>query len=176
MERFQSAMTLPHKIATLLYCFNDQDDVLLLERCLEPNRGCWSPPGGKLKTELGESPYACACREAEEETGLRLGARDLRLTGLISEHGYQGQAHWLMFLFEVKPRLRLAPPAHREGVFRFFSRAALASLKLPPTDAEQIWPLFWQHRGGFFAARCQARPDGANVWTLEESILGPAPR
>ena len=43
-------MALPYKIATLLYCFNEQDEVLLLERAQEPNLGLWSPAGGKFKT------------------------------------------------------------------------------------------------------------------------------
>jgi len=164
-------MALPYKISTLLYCFNERDEILLLERTQEPNRGCWSPPGGKLKTDMGESPYACACREAGEEIGLQLTPADLHLTGLISEHGYQGQAHWLMFLFEVKPRLTLLPPSMKEGRFEFFPRAAVAGLHIPPTDAEQIWPCFWRHRGGFFAAHCHCHPDGRNDWTLEQSSL-----
>jgi len=162
-------MALPYRVATLLYCFNDRDDVLLLERSQEPNRGFWSPCGGKLHTELGESPYACACREAKEEMGLNLQPSDLHLTGLISEHGYEGQAHWLMFLFEVKPRLNALPPQNREGTFRFFSMRDLEALKLPQTDREQIWPLFWRCRGGFFAAHCHCHPDGRNEWTLEEA-------
>ena len=97
-------MGLPYKLATLLYCFNGRDEVLLLERAQEPNLGLWSPCGGKLRTDAGESPYACACREAQEELGLALSQSDLHLTGLASEHGYQGQSHWLMFLFEVKRR------------------------------------------------------------------------
>ena len=80
------------KLATLLYCFNEQDDVLLLERAQPPNEGLWSPCGGKLHTDEGESPYACACREGAEEAGLSLAPADLHLTGLVSEHGYQGQA------------------------------------------------------------------------------------
>lgn len=162
-------MGLPHKISTLLYCFNERDDVLLLERAQEPNLGLWSPCGGKLQTDTGESPYACACREAAEELGLRLRPPDLRLTGIVSEHGYQGQSHWLMFLFEVRKRLVSVPPAHREGRFQFFPRAELAAVKLPQTDREQIWPWFWQHRGGFFAAHCHCHPDGRNDWVLEES-------
>ena len=59
-----------YRIATLLYCFNERDDVLLLERAQEPNRGFWSPCGGKLRMDMGESPYACACREAAEELGI----------------------------------------------------------------------------------------------------------
>ena len=58
-------MGLPYKLATLLYCFNHRDEVLLLERAQEPNLGLWSPCGGKLRTDTGESPYACACREAQ---------------------------------------------------------------------------------------------------------------
>ncbi len=160
---------MPHQISTLLYVFNEQDEVLLLERAQEPNLGLWSPCGGKLHTDIGESPYACACREAKEELGLELAACDLHLAAIISEDGYQGQDHWLMFLFEIKPRLAQLPPPHREGRFAFFSRAGLAALKLPQTDRERIWPWFWEHRGGFFAAHCHCQPDGTNTWTLEES-------
>jgi 8-oxo-dGTP diphosphatase len=162
-------MSLPYKVATLLYCFNERDEVLLLERAQEPNKGLWSPCGGKLHTETGESPYACACREAHEELELEISPSDLHLTGLVSEHGYQGQNHWLMFLFEVKQRLAKTPVPHREGRFQFFARPALDGLMLPQTDKESIWPWFWQHRGGFFAAHCHCESDGMNRWTLEES-------
>ena len=162
---------MPYQIATLLYCFDERDHVLLLERAKEPNLGLWSPCGGKLKTQIGESSYACACREALEELGLKISVDDLHLTGLASEHGYQGQNHWLMFLFEVLPKLTELPPPHREGRFKFFAREALPALKLPQTDRERLWPWFWQHRGGFFAAHCHCRPDGINEWTLEESRM-----
>jgi 8-oxo-dGTP diphosphatase len=167
---------MPYKLATLLYCFNEHDEVLLMERAQEPNLGLWSPCGGKLHTDTGESPYACACREAKEELGIALSATDLHLAGLASEHGYQGQSHWLMFLFEVKRRLTVLPPPHREGRFQFFPRAALPELNIPQTDRESIWPWFWQYRGGFFAAHCHCHPDGRNEWTLEESRVGGAER
>ena len=166
-------MVLPYKVATLIYAFNERDEILLLERAQEPNRGFWSPFGGKLKLDRGESPYACACRETREETGLTITPADLHLTGLISEHGYQGQTHWLMFLFEIKPRLTALPPDHPEGRFAFFPRAALAALHIPQTDREQIWPWYWAHRGGFFAAHCHCHPDGRNDWTLEASLPAP---
>jgi 8-oxo-dGTP diphosphatase len=162
-------MPLPYKIATLLYCFNEQDEVLLLERTQEPNRGFWSPCGGKLKMEIGESPYACACREAQEETGIQVSPSDLHLAGLISEHGYQGQTHWLMFLFEVKVRFKTLPLPHAEGRFAFFARTAIGGLRIPQTDREQIWPWFWRFRGGFFSAHCHCQTDGQNDWKLEES-------
>ncbi len=162
---------MPYQISTLLYCFDEQERVLLLERAKEPNLGLWSPCGGKLHTDQGESPYACACREANEELGIDIGISDLHLTGIASEHGYQGQSHWLMFLFEVKRKLTHLPPPHREGRFQFFQREEVEALKLPQTDREQLWPLFWRHRGGFFAVHCHCHPNGSNDWTLEESVL-----
>ena len=166
---FNLPMPLPYKIATLLYAFNERGEILLLERAQEPNCGFWSPAGGKLKMDTGESPYACACREAREEMRLEIAPSDLHLAGLISEHGYQGRTHWLMFLFEVKKKLNSLPPAMGEGRFEFFPREKIPSLKIPQTDRERIWPWFWQFRGGFFAAHCHCHPDGTHQWTLEES-------
>ncbi len=160
---------LPYRISTLLYCFNAADEVLLLQRSQEPNRGLWSPPGGKLEIATGESPHACAAREAGEELGLAVRPEDFSLTGMVSEQGYQGQAHWLMFLFELRPRLQVVPPVHREGTFAFFRREALADLAIPDTDREQIWPLFWRHRGGLFVAHCRCDPAGSYAWTVAES-------
>ncbi|MBL9137571.1 MAG: NUDIX domain-containing protein [Verrucomicrobiales bacterium] len=163
-------MTLPHKISTLLYVFDVEDRVLLLQRHREPNRGLWSPPGGKLMTAMGESPYACAQREAAEEMGLDVPLSHLHLTGLISEAGYQGTAHWLMFLFEIRQRLDRTPPDIEEGRFRLFHREEVAALPIPATDRERIWPWFWEHRGGFFSAHCACNSAESTQWTLEESL------
>jgi 8-oxo-dGTP diphosphatase len=166
-------MTLPYKIATLLYCFNERDEILLMERAQKPNLGLWSPCGGKLHTEEGESPHECACREASEEMGVTVSPAELHLTGIISERGYEGQSHWLLFLFEVTTKLKALPPPHREGGFKFFSRRELPLKQMPQTDVEQIWPLFWRHRGGFFAASCHCGSDGKNEWILEETRIAP---
>jgi len=64
-------MPLPYKVSTLLYCFNQKDEVLLLQTRPGTNRGLWSPCGGKLDMAAGESPFACACREAAEESACR---------------------------------------------------------------------------------------------------------
>lgn len=158
------AMT-THKISTLLYCFNEWDEVLLMERAQEPNLGLWSPPGGKLDVISGESPHQCAAREAWEELGLNVSPVEFRLAGTVSEAGSNG-AHWLMFLFECRRKLKDTPKPHREGRFAFFSREQVETLKTPATDHEMIWPMFWKHRGGFFAARYLA---ALNEWTIEEA-------
>ena len=79
---------------------------------------------------------------------------------------------WLMFLFEIQTPLNTLPPEHQEGVFCFVAREGLNELPLPQTDRDQIWPLFWEHRGGFFAAHCHCHSDGRLDWTLEESRHG----
>ena len=48
-----------------------QQKVLLIRRGKPPRQGEWSIPGGKQK--LGETLQQAACREVQEETGLKLG-------------------------------------------------------------------------------------------------------
>ncbi len=161
---------LPYKVSTLLYAFDDADRVLLMQRRREPNAGLWSPPGGKLDMEWGESPHSCARREAREELGLEIPPGDLHLTGIVSEQAYEGNSHWLMFLFEIRTRLQCPPPECPEGCFEFFQFRQLDGLPLPQTDRDSIWPLFRRHRGGFFAAHCECQAAGGHRWRLEQGI------
>ena len=48
--------------------FNNQQQILLIQRNQPPAMGCWSIPGGKL--EPGESLVEACQREIKEETGL----------------------------------------------------------------------------------------------------------
>ena len=75
------------KISCLLFIRNHAEKILLLKRKKSPNQGLWSPPGGKLNMNIGESPYECAVREAKEETGMTLNNDDLSLFGYVSEKG-----------------------------------------------------------------------------------------
>ena len=80
--------------------------IALLERAHEPNLGLWSPCGGKLHTDTGESPYACACREAGEELGLALSPSDLHLTGLYFEPGGPVQRYASGVILKQWPSLK----------------------------------------------------------------------
>ena len=83
----------------------------MLQRTKAPNEGLWSPIGGKLNMDIGESPYDCAVRETKEEIGLSVDRSQLRLFCLISEKAYEGVGHWLMFLFKcMKPLDQLPEP------------------------------------------------------------------
>ncbi len=153
-------MDLPFKITTLLFIQDVEGRYLMLKRRKAPNLGKWSPPGGKLETSRGESPFECAIREAEEETGMRLVTEDLHLWGMVSEKGYEGTGHWLMFLFQVGPRLSALPSALDEGHFAFFSREAIERLEVPETDRRIVWPFFDRHQGGFVAYRANCGTPG----------------
>ncbi|KAK6204912.1 NUDIX hydrolase domain-like protein [Scheffersomyces amazonensis] len=52
-----------------VYC-RETNQILLLNRTKSPWMGKWNGVGGKL--DVGESPYECITREAQEETGLYL--------------------------------------------------------------------------------------------------------
>lgn len=155
--------SLPHKIAVLCYLEDESGRLLMLHRSRMPNSGMYSPVGGKLETGSGESPRRCATREVHEETGIDLAQSDLKLMGILSETGYEGTAHWLIFLFRST-----RPVAHaevtsmemEEGTLHWIDRASIASLDLPPTDAKVLWPLIQKHWDGFFTAHidCTCEP------------------
>lgn len=163
---------LPYRVAVLVYLFDAEGRLLLLHRRKQPNLELYSPVGGKLETEAGESPTACAVREVAEETGLSLAPADLHLTGIVSETGYQDACHWLMFLYEAVGPVEHPAGAVNEGVLEWHDPASLAGLPLPATDREVIWPLFWANRGGFFMAHIDCA-GGRLDWRLERGVAPP---
>lgn len=162
-------VSLPYQIATLCFLFDAQDRLLLLHRRKQPNLDLYSPIGGKLDQSTGESPTQCAIREIAEEVGLTVGAEDLRLAGIVSETGYDGESHWLMFLYELTRPVRVEPVEFREGRLEWHPRSALEALPIPETDRQIIWPLFWRHRASrqFFAAHVDCTGP-ALQWTLDQ--------
>ena len=48
----------------------EQPKVLLIQRGIDPYKGCWAFPGGLMN--MDETTEQCAIRELEEETGLRV--------------------------------------------------------------------------------------------------------
>jgi len=164
---------LPYRIAVLVFLENAAGEHLLLLRAKPPNLGVWSPIGGKLEMATGESPFECAVRETREETGLEVATGDLHLFSVIAEKAYEGQSHWLMFLFRCRKPLAGLPPDISEGKFGFFSRRAVDALPIPETDRTALWPTYDAHRDGFVALRADCRP-GKPVQVVVEEIT-PAP-
>ena len=157
------------KISCLLFIRNKEDEVLMIRRRKSPNKGRWSPPGGKLDMTCGESPFECAVREAREETGLLLEDRDLALFGYVSEKGYESTTNWLMFLFDCKKLLPSLPPDIEEGRFGFYSRREIDNLEIPPTDHQLVWPLFDKRKEGFWGVRAECHLNRPMKLKIEES-------
>ena len=142
-----------YKISCLLFVKNMDSKLLLIQRNKSPNKGLWSPPGGKLEMRSGESPCECAKREAYEELKIKLHDHDLRMFGYISEKNYEGENHWLMFLFEIFMCLSKLPEEIDEGQFKFFTREEINSLEIPSMDHELVWPFFDKRLEGFWGIR-----------------------
>lgn len=166
------APALPYKISVLVFIENAAGELLLMLRAKQPNLGVWSPIGGKLEMATGESPFECAVRETHEETGLTVDAADMHLFAMIAEKAYQGETHWLMFLFRCKKRIERLPPDITEGRFAFYSRAAIQNLPIPETDKAALWPIYDQYHDSFVAlkADCTRSPIKVSV----EQITGGA--
>jgi len=141
----QADHPLPYRIATLVYVFNHQRQTLLLHRLRPPNQGLYSPIGGKLEQALGESPYACALREIHEEIGIDLKLPDIRLIGMVSEKGYEGKTHWLMFCFEIIKPVQVVSQEIPEGRLEWVDLEKINTLPIPETDRSIIWPLVCRH-------------------------------
>ena len=157
------------KISCLLFIRNREDEVLMMCRNKSPNKGRWSPPGGKLDMSKGESPFECAKREAQEETGLVLSDDDLTLFGYVSEKGYESTTNWLMFLFDCKKLLNSLPPDIDEGTFSFYTRSDIDGLEIPPTDHQLVWPLFDKRKAGFWGVRAECHMNQPLKLKIEES-------
>lgn len=59
--------------------------LLLVRRGNDPYKGCWALPGGFM--EMDETIEHCAARELQEETGIVVDEKSLRLVGIHSAPG-----------------------------------------------------------------------------------------
>ncbi|MDZ4831151.1 MAG: NUDIX domain-containing protein [Phycisphaerae bacterium] len=167
--------TLPYRVAVLCYLYDERGRLLLLHRKKEPNTHMYSPIGGKLEVQIGESPHQCALREIFEESELLLRADELRLAGIVSEKAYQGKHHWLIFLFEVTRPIQsgeITRTVFDEGTLEWHAVDDVDRLPIPETDKRVMWPNVKKHRGGFFMVHIDcAQPDAGSSfrYTIDES-------
>ena len=99
--------------------------------------GYWEFPGGKC--EPGETHAACLARELHEELGVaaRIGDEILAVT-----HTYPDRVVELHF---IRCRLTGTPIPQLGQQMQWVLRGELASLRLPPADAELVELLTRQH-------------------------------
>jgi len=169
----QDINTLPYKVAVLCYLYDQEGRLLLLKRCKAPNVNKYSPIGGKLEARIGESPHACAIREIHEEAGIQLGLNEVRLSGVLSETAYEGETHWLIFLYEVTRPIHpseIAAMEMDEGTLEWIEVDEVNDLDIPDTDRTIIWSLVQKHRGGFFTVHIDFSVEPF-TWTVQEEWI-----
>jgi len=148
----QDSNTKLYQVSTLIFLRDDQQRLLMLKRARSPNKGKWSPIGGKLEMSMGESPFECAIRETREETMLKIQEKDLHLFACVTEKNYENAGHWLMFLFDCKKKLGYLPKNTHEGDFCFFKRSQIEENNIPKSDKLIVWPLYDQFSEKGFAS------------------------
>ncbi|MEL6330539.1 MAG: NUDIX domain-containing protein [Planctomycetota bacterium] len=170
-----STTELPYKLACLCDLRDADGRVLLLERKRTPNKGLFSPIGGKLDVATGESPAQCAVREIKEEAGIDVPIERLHLGGLIAETAFEGRGHWLLFYYRVLGPVVVPEHEIDEGKLAWHPHDAIDALALPETDRKIIWPLIREHeagpgqtRPGFFAAHIDCTAPEL-TWSIEQS-------
>ncbi len=147
-----------YKISVLIFLKDAHGRFLMLKRAKAPNKGLWSPIGGKLEMPIGESPYECAIREAKEDTGIDLVEQDLRLFCMAAEKAYEGTGHWLMFLFNCYKPLEALPPDFDEGILAFYTREEIDQLAIPETDRSGLWDIYDKYHNRFVALKVDCQP------------------
>lgn len=169
-------MALPYKIACLCDLRDERGRVLLLRRNKAPNQGLYSPIGGKLDVDLGESPAQCAQREIMEEAGIHVTINRLHLLGMVSEQAYEDRGHWLMFVYSVLDPVWIEPHDMREGRLDWHEPDEVDGLPIPESDRLVIWPLMKKHHPrrpgatpGFFAVHIDCR-GGKMAWSVEQEL------
>jgi 8-oxo-dGTP diphosphatase len=161
---------LPYKISSLIYLRNPDGELLLMKRNKAPNKGLWSPIGGKLEMGTGESPHEAAVREVGEEVGLSITPQDLHLFAMIAEKNYEDRCHWLMFLFDCRKPLEQLPPPISEGSFAFFKEEQVMDLDLPETDRQSLWKIYFKSHKDFVALRADCHSDIPMKVEIDESM------
>lgn len=121
---------------------------------------------------IGESPFECAIREANEETGIQLSEKDLHLFCMAAEKAYEGKGHWLMFLFDCSKPIEELPIAIDEGSFAFYSREEIDSLAIPETDRQGLWEIYDKFHKQFVALKVDCQPGKPLEFEIEGLIPG----
>ncbi|MGK0209223.1 MAG: 8-oxo-dGTP diphosphatase [Patescibacteria group bacterium] len=80
---------------------NYKREILLIQRGEEPYKDMWALPGGHLNLGQETAEY-CAKRELQEETGLIVKLKNLKLVGVYSEPNRDPRGHYITHAYATK--------------------------------------------------------------------------
>ena len=115
------------KVATLCVLKHGHE-FMLLKRAKEPNRGLFTPVGGKL--DPFESPLACAIRETWEETGIKVD--QMKYCGLLTETS-SVDYNWTNYVYLAEIE-KCNPPVCNEGELQWIDFSEVLNMPTPKTD------------------------------------------
>ncbi|MCP4443072.1 MAG: NUDIX domain-containing protein [Aureispira sp.] len=104
------------------------DELLLLKRANEPNKGKYLPVGGKL--DPFESPRKAVIRETLEEAGVTI--ENPKFCGTLIESA-PNNYNWLSYIY-IADIDRITPAPCDEGVLEWIPKSELLNIPTPATD------------------------------------------
>jgi|UniRef100_A0A7C5AL97 8-oxo-dGTP diphosphatase len=134
------------------------EEVLLVRRGQEPQRGSWSLPGGLV--ELGEGLEAAVKREIREETGLSVEVLGLSavLDRIYRDPDGRVAYHYVLLDFACDYLSGELKPASDITAARFVNYADLTGFSLPPFTEQVIRRAVKQKQTGAFLPLLEAEP------------------
>ncbi|MCX6354136.1 MAG: NUDIX domain-containing protein [Candidatus Aureabacteria bacterium] len=117
-----------HKQPAVLCILKSGDRFLLLKRKKEPNKGKYTPVGGKI--DPYENPIHSAIRETLEETGIRI--TNPKYCGVMVESSPTNY-NWICFVYLAEIE-HIDPPACKEGTLEWIGFSKLFGIPAPKTD------------------------------------------
>jgi len=128
--------------------FNNQQQILLIQRNQPPAMGFWSIPGGKL--EAGESLAEACKREIKEETGLDT---DVKHIVAVVERRIEGFHYVIIDYLALLVAEESSQPIAQSDVSeaRWVSLEHLGDYDLVAGLAEIIWRTYNAHSGNHIA-------------------------
>ena len=131
------------RLAVMCFAFNEEEELLLMERYNEPFKGQLVPPGGKV--HLGEDIINASKREFLEETSFDFS--DIELKVITSEIGPE-YYNWIFFIF--KGRVKKAPLIEcNEGILKWVKKDKLMDENLTSID-KKILPYIFSNEGIYY--------------------------
>lgn len=160
--RFSYANTGRTKKTAVLCVLKHGTQLLLLKRLKEPNKGLYTPVGGKL--DPFESPLDPAFRETREETGIEV--KTFKYCGVLVESSPSAY-NWTSFVYVAEVEWVPAPFCN-EGDLQWIPFADVLKVPTPKTD----WFIYDDILQGKPFALNAEFDESVNLLAMTEGITG----